>query len=191
MVAAFHFQGGEQKTEVAVQPWKWSLHHLFKRGWFGPELELLLIWTHWKGIVSRQVALRSCQAIPPGFHTPSPSKWDFFHMMKILIYRTLYFNWTILSLCAGGQVCVEIFCWGSSPISILLKTGKPVIWNLKKKHAATPNISDGRSKSLNLRGRGVWIGGVNSTQGLAYQTQGLQSHDGFVGLQGVLFHHTP
>ena len=64
----------------------------------------------------------------------------------------------------------------------------------KKKHEATPNISDGRSKSLNLRGRGVWIGGVggvNSTQGLAYQTQGLQSHDGVVGLQGVLFDHTP
>ena len=61
----------------------------------------------------------------------------------------------------------------------------------KKKHAATPNISDGRSKSLNLRGRGVWIGGVNSTQGLAYETQGLQSHDGVVGLQGVLFDHTP
>ena len=63
---------------------------------------------------------------------------------------------------------------------------------IKKKHAATPNISDGRSKSLNLRGRGVWIGGVggvNST--LAYQTQGLQSHDGFVGLQGVLFDQTP
>ena len=43
VVAAFHFQGGEQKTEVAVQPWKWSLHHLFKRGWFGSEMELLLI----------------------------------------------------------------------------------------------------------------------------------------------------
>ena len=107
-------------------------------------------------------------------------------MLKISIYRTLYFNWTILSLCAGGQVCVEI-CQSYLKLESLSST-------IKKKHAATPNISDGRSKSLNLRGRGVWIGGVggvNSTQGLAYQTQGLQSHDGVVGLQGVLFDHTP
>ena len=113
-------------------------------------------------------------------------------MLKISIFRTLYFNWTILSLCAGGQVCVEIFVGVAPPFQSYLKLESlsSRIYR-EKKHAATSNISDGRSKSLNLRGRGVWIGGVNSTQGLAYETQGLQSHDGFVGLQGVLFDHTP
>ena len=44
----------------------------------------------------------------------------------------------------------------------------------------------GRSKSLNLRGDGVWIGGlaVNSSQNLAYET--LASRHGSIGgLQGI------
>ena len=43
----------------------------------------------------------------------------------------------------------------------------------------------GRSKSLNLRGHGVWIGGVNSSQDLAYQTQGPETTLGLQGKKSV------
>ena len=53
----------------------------------------------------------------------------------------------------------------------------------------------GRSKSLNLRGRGVWIGGLNSTQGLDYQTLVPRhgSQDAIAGLQGfyIMILHNP
>ena len=43
----------------------------------------------------------------------------------------------------------------------------------------------GRSKSLNLRGHGVWIGGVNSSQDLAYQTQDPAPTLGLQGKKSV------
>ena len=57
-------------------------------------------------------------------------------------------------------------------------------------YVATLNNQGGRSKSLNLRGHGVWIGGLanNSTQGLAYD-EALAPHHGSMdaigGLQGI------
>ena len=56
-------------------------------------------------------------------------------------------------------------------------------------YVATFNNQGGRSKSLNLRGDGVWIGGlaVNSSQNLAYETLASRhgSKDAIGGLQGI------
>ena len=56
-------------------------------------------------------------------------------------------------------------------------------------YVATLNNQGGRSKSLNLRGDGVWIGGLaaNSSQGLAYEALAPRhgSKDAIAGLQGI------
>ena len=53
------------------------------------------------------------------------------------------------------------------------------------KEATKQLYQGGRSKSLNLRGHGVWIGGVNSSQDLAYQTQGPEPTLGLQGKKSV------
>ena len=51
-------------------------------------------------------------------------------------------------------------------------------------HVTPLNYQGGRSKSLNLRGHGVWIGGLanNSSQGLAYEALAPHRGSAYEGL---------
>ena len=92
------------------------------------------------------------------------------------------------------QITFETHGWNSREISISSESltsetlDKAPTWMHLKTNGNPQFCEGGRSKSLNLRGRGVWIGGgLNSTQGLEHQTLEHQrgSKDAITGLQGI------